>query len=141
MSRRYVQSRRRVEKMPKTSKESASQVEDMGVMEGRYEQLKGYMVGFETFREDVDAAPFFKGLPDDRCQAEHWGYIFKGRVTFRYADHEEVYEAGDAYYAPAGHVNVIEAGTELVEFSPGDQYAKTLEVVERNLDAMQTAAQ
>ena len=41
--------------MPKASKQTASQVEDMGVMEGRYEELGGYMVGFETFREDADA--------------------------------------------------------------------------------------
>ena len=52
--------------MPKTSKESASSVEDMGVMEGRYAQLGDYTVGFETFRENADAAPLMKGLPDDR---------------------------------------------------------------------------
>ena len=28
--------------MPKTSKQTASQTEDMGVMEGRYERLGGY---------------------------------------------------------------------------------------------------
>src|SRR4051812_50193243 len=97
--------------MPKASKETASQVEDMGVMEGRYEELGGYMVGFETFREDADATPLFKGLPDDRCQSPHWGYVAEGKVTFRFADHDEVYEAGDAYYAPPGHVPVVTAGT------------------------------
>src|SRR5215211_1222467 len=80
--------------MPKASKQTASQVEDMGVMEGRYEQLEGYVVGFESFREDADATPLFKGLPDDRCQSPHWGYVFSGRITLRYADREEVCEAG-----------------------------------------------
>ena len=125
--------------MPKVSKETASQVEDMGVMEGHYEQLEGYVVGFETFREDADAAPLFVGLPDDRCQSPHWGYVFSGRLTFRYADRDEVYEAGDAYYAPPGHIPVVTAGTEVVEFSPGEQYAKTMAVVERNLAAAQGA--
>ena len=55
--------------MPKASKETASHVEDVGVMIGRYEELGGYTVGFETFREDADSAPLFVGLPDDRCQA------------------------------------------------------------------------
>lgn len=123
--------------MPKTSRDSASQLEDMGVMEGRYEQLDGYVVGFETFWQDADATPLFKGLPDDRCQSPHWGYVFEGRVTFRFPDHEEVYEAGDAYFAPPGHVPVVEAGTRVVEFSPAEEYGKTLAVVEKNLAALQ----
>ena len=122
--------------MPKASRETASRVEDAGVMEGRYEELGGYTVGFESFREDADATPLFKGLPDDRCQSPHWGYVVRGRVTFRYANHEEVYETGDAYYAPPGHIPVITAGTEIIEFSPTDEYARTMEVLERNLAAM-----
>jgi hypothetical protein len=125
--------------MPKASKETASRVEDMGVMEGRYEELGGYTVAFESFREDADATPLFKGLPDDRCQSPHWGYVARGRVTFRYGDHDEVYEAGDAYYAPPGHIPVIEAGTDIVEFSPTEEYARTMEVLAQNLAALQEA--
>ena len=65
--------------MPKASKDTASHVEDMGVMEGRYEELGGYTVGFETFREDADATPLFRGLPDDRCQSPHWGFVISGQ--------------------------------------------------------------
>ncbi len=125
--------------MPKASKDTASKVEDMGVMVGHYEELGGYTVGFEQFREDADAAPLFKGLPDDRCQSPHWGYVTAGKVTFKYADRDEVYETGDAYYAPPGHIPVVAAGTEVIEFSPTDDYGRTLEVVGRNLAAMQGA--
>jgi hypothetical protein len=125
--------------MPKVSKETASQVAQMGPMESRSEQLGDFIVAFSTFHEDGDATPLFKGLPDDRCQAAHWGYIFSGKVTFKYADHDEVYEAGDAYYAPPGHIPVVEAGTEGVEFSTASEYAKTLEVLEQNLSAMPAA--
>jgi hypothetical protein len=125
--------------MPKASKETASKVEDMGVMVGRYEELGDYTVGFETFREDADATPLFKGLPDDRCQSPHWGYVVDGKVIFKYADREEVYEKGDAYYAPPGHIPVVSAGTEVIEFSPTDEYGRTLEVVGKNLAAMQSA--
>jgi hypothetical protein len=124
--------------MPKASKQSASRVEDMGVMEGHYEELGGYSVGFESFREDVDAAPLFRGLPDDRCQSPHWGYVVRGRITLRYADRDEVYEAGDAYYAPPGHVPVIDGGTDVVEFSPTDDYGRTMRVVAQNLAAQQS---
>jgi Cupin domain len=125
--------------MPKTSKETASSVEDMGVMEGRYAQLGDYTVGFETFRADADAAPLMKGLPDDRCQSPHWGYVISGQVTLTYADHEETYEAGDAYYAPPGHTPAVTAGTELIEFSPTEAYGRTMAVVGRNLAALQEA--
>ena len=123
--------------MPKASKQTASRVEDMGVMVGRYEDAGGYTIAFETFREDADATPLFKGLPDDRCQSPHWGYVVEGKVTFRYPDRDEVYETGDAYYAPPGHVPVVTAGTDLVEFSPTEDYGRTMEVVGRNLAAMQ----
>jgi len=83
----------------------------------------------------LGATPLFKGLPDDRCQSPHWGYVKRGQVTFRFADRDEVYVAGDAYYAPPGHIPVIEADTEVVEFSPTGEYAKTMEVVARNLAA------
>ena len=123
--------------MPKASKESASRVEDVGVMEGRYEELGGYTVGFETFREDADGTPLFRGLPDDRCQSPHWGYIVSGKVTFKYADHDEVYESGDAYYAPPGHIPVVTAGTQVIEFSSTEEYGRTMQVIAGNLAALQ----
>jgi hypothetical protein len=125
--------------MPKASKHTATRVEDAGVMEGRYEELGGYTVGFEHFREDADATPLLKGLPADRCQSPHWGYVARGRVTFRYADHDELYESGDAYYAPPGHIPVVTAGTELIEFSLTDEYGRTMEVLARNLAALQAS--
>ena len=111
--------------MPKASKETASRVEDMGVMEGRYEELGGYTVGFETFREDADATSLFKGLPDDRCQSPHWGHVVRGKVTFRFAD-----------YVPPGHIPVVAAGTEVIEFSATEEYGRTMEVLGRNLAAL-----
>jgi len=65
------------------------------------------------------------------------GYVVRGRLTFRYADHDEVYETGDAYYAPPGHIPVVTADTEVVEFSPTEEHHRTLEVVARNMAAVQ----
>jgi len=94
-------------------------------------------VGFETYNEEFDLAPLLKGLPDDMCQCPHYGYVLKGRMRVRYADSEEIVNAGDAYYMAPGHSPVMEAGTEIVEFSPKDEYRKTMEVAECNLAAMQ----
>lgn len=91
------------------------------------------------FSVEADPAPFFRGLPGDRCQCPHWGYVIRGRLRFRYADREEVYNAGDAYYAEPGHLPLIEAGTEYVEFSPIAEYASTMAVVGRNVAAAMQA--
>lgn len=88
-------------------------------------------------RQAIDTAPLFRGLPDDRCQCPHWGYVIKGRMRCRFADHEEVFSAGDVYYVPPGHTFAFEAGCEYVEFSPAEEYRRTMEVVERNAQAMQ----
>jgi hypothetical protein len=122
-------------KMPKHSKDSAPRMEESPVLVGRYGELDGYTVGFETFRADADATALFRGLPDDRCQSPHWGYVIAGSLTLRYADREETFEAGDAYYAPPGHTPLVTEGTELVEFSPTEAYAQTMAVVARNLEA------
>src|SRR4029078_4778890 len=121
--------------MPKASKETAAQTVDLGVMVTNMEELEGYTVEFTTFHEDAGGTPACKGLPDDRCQSPHWGYVVRGRLTFRYADHDEVYETGDAYYAPPAHIPVVTADTEVVEFSPAEEYRRTLEVVGRNMAA------
>jgi hypothetical protein len=122
--------------MPKVSRQTASETMAMEGFEGRYENLEGgYTVGFESYTADADAAELFRGLPDDRCQCPHWGYVNKGRVAFRYPEREETYEAGDAYYAPPGHTPVFFAGTEIVEFSPTDALGETIGVIVENLRA------
>jgi hypothetical protein len=47
-------------------------------------------------------------------------------MIVRYADHEEVCEAGDAFYMAPGHAPAAEAGSEFIQFSPTGQ----LQVVE-----------
>jgi hypothetical protein len=64
--------------MPKVSMESATQGGEFGPVTDRSDQLESYTVNFTSFREDVDATPMMKGLPDDRCQCPHWGYMVSG---------------------------------------------------------------
>jgi hypothetical protein len=94
-------------------------------------------VEFWTFPKKHDITPMLKGLPDDLCQCPHWGYIMRGRIIVKYKDHEEIVNAGDAYYSPPGHTAIIDAGTEALEFSPKDKFKKGMEVVMRNFEAMQ----
>src|SRR5438105_1270156 len=95
-------------------------------------------VSLEQFPAGLETAPIFKGLPDDRCQCEHWGYVVSGQIRVIYKDREETLKAGDAYYMPPGHTTVFEEPTEVVEYSPRGEYLKTMEVAARNMAAMQS---
>jgi hypothetical protein len=122
--------------MPSASKKSASESMQLEGYEGHFEHFAdGYTVGFETYTQDADLSPFFSGLPDDRCQCPHWGYVIKGKVTFKFADGDETYEAGDAYDAPPGHTPVLYAGAEIVEFSATEELQRTIDVVSKNMEA------
>jgi glyoxylate utilization-related uncharacterized protein len=126
--------------MPKVSKETATGGDDYGMVVDRSEELEGYTVNFVQFNQDIDATPLMKGLPDERCQCPHWGYVITGRLHFRFADHEETLEAGDAFYLPPGHVPFKhEPGTQIVQFSPTEELSQTEAAIQRNMQAMQAA--
>lgn len=123
--------------MPKTSKQTATQGADHGPVIERSDTLDGYTVNFVSFVQDVDATPLLKGLPDDRCQCPHWGYVLEGSLTYRFDDRDEVFEAGDAYYLPPGHIPVHnEPGTEIVQFSPTAELRQVEAVMTENLKSM-----
>jgi hypothetical protein len=119
--------------MPSAQRLATPVTVDEPSIEGRYAPLDGYTVGFETVKQDLDPAPLFVGLPGDRCQCPHWGVVTAWQLTFRWVGHEETYVAGDAYYAPPGHLPLLTAGTTIVEFSPSAQLEATMAVVEENL--------
>jgi uncharacterized RmlC-like cupin family protein len=77
-----------------------------------------------------------KGLPGDSCQCPHWGYMLAGKITVSYPDHVEVYQAGDAFYMPPGHVPAAETGSEFIQFSPRQQLADTVAVINSNAQRM-----
>lgn len=88
--------------------------------------------GFWGFPAGFDSIPLFRELPNG-CECPHWGYLLKGRMRVKYADHEEVITAGEAYYLAPGHNVVMEEDCEMVEFSPKDVSRKMLEVASRNM--------
>jgi hypothetical protein len=51
-----------------------------------------------------------------------------------------VFEAGDAYHVGPGHTPILYAGTEVVEFSPTEELGRTMEVVTRNMQEMESAS-
>ena len=123
--------------MPKVSKDTAAEHADHGPVEEWTEDVDGYTINFVRFGVDVDSTPLLKGLPGDRCTSPHWGYVFKGRITYTFDDREEVHEAGDAFYVPAGHRQRADAGTEYLQFSPAEELREVSETIMRNMQAAQ----
>ena len=110
----------------------------IGDYEGRSVDSGGFRIAFESMPAHFppDESPF-KGLPDDRCQCDHWGYLTKGSFRVSYLDGpDEIVEAGDAYHLRPGHfVQTIEP-VELIELSPVEEHDRTMAVVARNMSAV-----
>jgi len=119
------------------SRTSASHIQDYGPVEERREDFADTTAQFLTMRQDMDATPLFKGLPDDKCSCPHWGYVLKGKVTFTVDGKEEVMEPGDAFYVPPGHLQRADAGTEYLQFSPAKEMAEVEQQIMKNMPAMQ----
>ncbi|MDP2659376.1 MAG: cupin domain-containing protein [Dehalococcoidia bacterium] len=116
--------------------ETTIQSEQMSIGEAEWGAMH---LGWETFFSEMDVAPLLKGLPDDRCQCPHFGYMVKGKMYVNYQDVAEVITAGEAYYLVPGHAVKMDSGSEVVEFSPKEEFHKTMEVVTRNLEKMQAS--
>ena len=65
--------------------------------------------------------------------------MLKGRLRYRFADREEVFVAGDAFYLPPGHIPLADAGSELVQFSPSEELRAVDAVMAENMRAMTQA--
>jgi hypothetical protein len=98
----------------------------------------GITVAFESAKTGQDASSLVKGLPDDRCQAPHWGYLFTGRIVADYGDRQETIVAGQAYYIAPGHKVIFEEDSDALEFTPTAELEKTFEAVRRNHAAGET---
>jgi hypothetical protein len=94
-------------------------------------------VAFESDKAGMDTTLLFKGLPGDSCSCPHWGYLLKGKMRVKYADHEEIIAAGEVYYLAPGHIVVAEEDCEEVEFSPKGEFRLTMELAMRNIAALQ----
>ena len=74
--------------MPRTREAGAPILVEAPESEGRYVELGDTTVAFERFPVDVDPAPFFRGLPNDRCLCPHWGAGGLRPPVFRYVGRE-----------------------------------------------------
>jgi len=121
--------------MPKLAKATASSHQSIPGFVDAYEQeIGGWTVSIESHFIDMDLAPFFQGAPNDQCQANHMGYVLKGRFGVRKGDGvEEFFEAGDAFVIEPGHTPIMFAGCEYVSFTPTDEAKQQYAVMMPNM--------
>ena len=107
----------------------------MGEYEGRQIDAGAMRIAFESMPGQFPPdESLFRGLPDDRCQCDHWGYLFKGSFQVTYKDGPtEIVRAGEAYHLRPGHfVRTLEP-VELLELSPVDEHDRTMATIARNV--------
>jgi hypothetical protein len=106
-----------------------------GEYEGRPIDAGEMRIAFESMPTQFppDESPF-KGLPDDRCQCDHWGYLFTGsfRVTYKDAP-DEIVRAGEAYHLRPGHFVQTLEPVELIEISPVEEHDRTMATIAKNV--------
>ena len=124
--------------MPSGSRDELPVVEIVPGYSSGMADWGGMTVAFERAHAGQDASSMVKGLPDDRCQAPHWGYLFSGRIIVDYGDRQETIEGGQAYYVAPGHRLTFETDCEALEFTPTDALEQTMDAVRRNSAAGET---
>ena len=126
--------------MPSASRDELPLQEIVPGYSSRFADWGGITVAFEHAQAGQDASAMVRGLPDDRCQAPHWGFLFSGAVTVDYGDRVERIVAGQAYHIAPGHRITFEADSEALEFTPTEELEKTFEAVRRNAQADEPAS-
>jgi hypothetical protein len=89
----------------------------LGKMSGEYFSLSA----------GVDTTPLFIGLEGDLCQCPHWGFLLSGQLTTTDAKGiEEIVDANELFYWPAGHNVKVNSDAEIVMFSPQQEHTHVI---------------
>ena len=121
--------------MPSAAHDELPEQEIAPGYSSRFADWGGITVAFEKAHAGQDASAMVKGLPDDRCQAPHWGYMFSGKIVVDYADRSETVEGGQAYYIEPGHKITFLEDSEALEFTPTEALEATFAAARRKAAA------
>ena len=111
--------------MPSASHEELPEQEIVPGYASRFADWGGITVAFEHAQAGQDVSSLLEELPDGRCQAPHWGYVFKGKIHVDYGDRTETIVGGQAYYIAPGHKLSFEEDSDALEFTPTEALEQT----------------
>ena len=110
----------------KTQKENiAVSMQNAGLIMRAQPGFGGMVVSYNEYPKGMDGSPLLQGLKNNSCQCPHWGYMIQGVMRIKYDDGtEEVLNAGDVFYLPAGHNGIIDEDTKVIEFNPEKEFGE-----------------
>lgn len=88
------------------------------------------VIGGEFFSlgAGTDIAPLLHGLPDNACQAPHWGYVISGGLVVDYTDGSaDICTGGDLFHWPPGHSVRVTEDADVILFSPTHEHTQVLD--------------
>ncbi len=91
-------------------------------VEIRGEDSGGMAICLIRLQAGVKTDPLFAGLPDDRCQCAHWGYIQSGTMRVHGADGTRDYDTGESYHWAPGHNLEAVTDAEYLEITKSEEY-------------------
>lgn len=104
----------------------------VGEMDSAVVEMGGMVLAVHRISAGFDSAPLYRGLPDDMCPCEHWCYLARGRLAYRWTDGTcRTVEAGELFHVPAGHLADVLEDAELVEVTNAADYRRKAEHLAR----------
>jgi hypothetical protein len=97
-------------------------------------ELGGMAAAYYHLPAGHDSRPLYRGLPNDMCPCRHWGYIVRGKLEMLTPTGSELLQAGQLFHLAPGHVGIVLEDTEMVEFTPIDEYRRKSEFIAARLD-------
>jgi hypothetical protein len=102
-----------------------ARVERLGGMRSEILELGEMTMARHTVPAGFDSSPHYRGLPDDMCPCEHWCYLARGELRYRFADGgEQLAREGDAFRVRGGHLVDVLADAELIELTRSEDYRR-----------------
>lgn len=92
---------------------------EAGELVTKYAEFGDMAIRHATCPPGTDMGPVLQGLPGNRCGSPHWGIVLDGSILMTHEDGtQELAEAGQVYFWPAGHTGVTEGGVVFIEVGP-----------------------
>lgn len=102
----------------------------MGEMRTELIELGEMVCARHRIPAGFDSAPYYRSFPDQACPCEHWCYLVKGLLRYRFADGAIlIAEPGDAFHLRPGHLADVIEDSVLIEFTGAADYRRKAEAV------------
>jgi hypothetical protein len=110
-----------------------ARVTRIGAMVSEVLELGEMTIARHRVPAGFDSSPHYRGLPDDMCPCEHWCYLARGELRYRFADGTQMTAAeGDGFHVRGGHLVDVLADAELIELTRSEQYRRKADHLARS---------